>query len=1674
MKKDKIKEKYIKLLFNEIENEKLEEYFENYEYNFASINYDIYVFNKKIYKLKSFNENLKKELLLYLFRFNFYVPRIIRRIIFKRLLIYDESKDTSNFNYKVYLLLSFLKNPNINETTQKTVDLDVFRTRIDKQNEKTIYFFNIFLNYVCSHFQFKYKQGLNEVLALFFYLKGKFFNIIDVYFCFQNFVQRFLKEFYYDDEFFFLQISFYLFKILIKYHDPVLSEILENNKMNPEIYAASWFLTLFASKSNLEILNSIYLIFLLERNPFFFFFFSLALLILHRNVFICVDSSNLPELLSKINIFDKIFLKKVWSLGKYLEKNTPVSFTHKLFFIKNILIYLTNENSAENDHKKNLLLTFFKSIDYMSTNSYEIIKNISSGINDYIFLDIRPNKHFKNFHFKNSINIDFENNYENILRRSMKIKKKQKKENKVQKNNLYIWYILKKYDNHEIGHNYLLLFSFLLCSKYNKKINISYDDNIILKTINNQVPSESNDLIFDTLKWQNKTRRNKKQRNNNMSKRTKEIKLEGINKRDNVNNGYNNNKKKKYTETGNILHLEENKVVDLNLFFFNLYKNKKSHSRQNKMINIDNNSRKKRINKNSSVKNILEPLKYINIINYIREKKVKDLKKYYSDDDTVVEKFSLTCYHVKKWLNEKIEKENKKKGRKISVPIKRDGNAHNDSLINIFSIDKNNKDSEICKQKKCFTNKDEENNINDKKNDDTNYRSNSCFSNFTSSGSNNEQKKSNEMVDPKLNISSYSLYVLIKEKVLKYEELLKVPFENILSSDKEILILYDDDLNNSKYVRTFYYYLLYTYKIRKVSIIEGGINSYHTLIKNDSFFKQIENNTINGRVVGDTIENNNYEDHLNFYLHYYNFFKDENVLQYCFHQSNVCYLCKAPNIPKKFLDDFFSEIYNDYPIFEEVYYFLTCENICINLLSFYDLIIRKKKIEKIKCDKKNNSDGALSHFSKIFNYIKKKKESSSLSMPSSTWITDGVSYNDKYNVGAEKDSKSFFSNKKNSFLTNKNYFSLNYYLDYYYKKGKTNFPFDPENRYDEYETEINKNEDMRNTGMCYNLCGKMNEKDLCDHEENKKKSDDKINPVDIYAHRNGKNDEMDNKYMDRNKILNKNGNEQIDEEMRKCFSLEENSVNEKIRNFSMFTNSIDKKNITNFDTYNIYSYIDVVCYSSLLEKCSGDNDKDEKIYCEENLKKKNACKIFNCFINHVYQPIIPHNIRSNNIINNFVEYVKYYKSSISNINNNIATDPNLYLNCNKLDSKLFLNIPYLPYTYFRQPKYSYYKDNKKQSIEKDGTSFKRNRNSININYDSKKTLEKSEGADINHSDLQDSKAYNDLLNNSILNNTWIKNKPDLSLCKLMIYDNLLILYGSPYICDTDIIVRNLNEVSVTEFGMNDNNKKDLCSKEDNKNNLIKNIVSSQIKKRNESDKINEKKENIFNNLDIGSKNFLKENEKYRNKKGDKNIHLNSCDDKLEKIIIHKYKDLKKKDVLFNIDCYKLNSIDINWANMSNHIFHSITNEHIYDIYNYYQSYFNLSKSNMSSKEIIYSSSSLSSSNLVSHIPDEQDYSFSDYHNLYTKNLKEKNNLNKTEIFHYKNVKIDAVNIYAIFDIRSIYKITTKRTLGKTLYFYFKINESTPLMGLNFENDAEMQSCVCSVKEVHTMLSKEKK
>ncbi|SBS93333.1 conserved Plasmodium protein, unknown function [Plasmodium ovale curtisi] len=78
--RQKVREKYIKALFDEIEMGKIEGNWENSQYNVTLLmNYDIYIFNKRYYKLKSEKDStIRKTLLLYLYKFNFYTPKIIK------------------------------------------------------------------------------------------------------------------------------------------------------------------------------------------------------------------------------------------------------------------------------------------------------------------------------------------------------------------------------------------------------------------------------------------------------------------------------------------------------------------------------------------------------------------------------------------------------------------------------------------------------------------------------------------------------------------------------------------------------------------------------------------------------------------------------------------------------------------------------------------------------------------------------------------------------------------------------------------------------------------------------------------------------------------------------------------------------------------------------------------------------------------------------------------------------------------------------------------------------------------------------------------------------------------------------------------------------------------------------------------------------------------------------------------------------------------------------------------------------------------------------------------------------------------------------------------------------------------------------------------------------------
>lgn len=98
---------------------------------------------------------------------------------------------------------------------QRVVRADAERTRGAEQLDKDL--IELVLTKYCKNNSLKYKQGLNEVVAPFMYMMQENQRYIDtsgskldlkfVYNCFSGFINRYLTNFYEEEEFFSLQTA---------------------------------------------------------------------------------------------------------------------------------------------------------------------------------------------------------------------------------------------------------------------------------------------------------------------------------------------------------------------------------------------------------------------------------------------------------------------------------------------------------------------------------------------------------------------------------------------------------------------------------------------------------------------------------------------------------------------------------------------------------------------------------------------------------------------------------------------------------------------------------------------------------------------------------------------------------------------------------------------------------------------------------------------------------------------------------------------------------------------------------------------------------------------------------------------------------------------------------------------------------------------------------------------------------------------------------------------------------------------------------------------------------------------------------------------------------------------------------------------------------------------------
>ena len=168
---------------------------------------------------------------------------------------------------------------------------------------------------------------MNYILAPFLMLDMK--DRLDIYLCFECFIEKYLCSTFNDEEFGALQCIFRLFRLSLQYHDPELSCFLDQYEVMPELFASGWFMTIHANKADRQTLLHIWDEILLENDMSFHYFIDLELLRFYRTDILCKNQEELPQFLVNIQIEDRDMARRLIKEAHKTSHLTPISF-HEL------------------------------------------------------------------------------------------------------------------------------------------------------------------------------------------------------------------------------------------------------------------------------------------------------------------------------------------------------------------------------------------------------------------------------------------------------------------------------------------------------------------------------------------------------------------------------------------------------------------------------------------------------------------------------------------------------------------------------------------------------------------------------------------------------------------------------------------------------------------------------------------------------------------------------------------------------------------------------------------------------------------------------------------------------------------------------------------------------------------------------------------------------------------------------------------------------------------------------------------------------------------------------------------------------------------------------------------------------------------------------------------------
>ena len=218
---------------------------------------------------------------------------------------------------------------NLSFEYEKTIINDCMRTRVNERFNYPDFEENLkkLLIYYCKLNNIEYKQGINEILGPFLLLRIKInISIARIFNLFSWFIDNFLTNYYYDSQLYAFRSSLSLLTLLLKYHDPELFILFENNSITPQMYATNWLLTTYANKNRLDIVYNLWNILIEENDELYLHCLVIAFLKFHRKQFLECDFSTVPLIFSKLKITTREELSEILILANKIKKTTPYTF----------------------------------------------------------------------------------------------------------------------------------------------------------------------------------------------------------------------------------------------------------------------------------------------------------------------------------------------------------------------------------------------------------------------------------------------------------------------------------------------------------------------------------------------------------------------------------------------------------------------------------------------------------------------------------------------------------------------------------------------------------------------------------------------------------------------------------------------------------------------------------------------------------------------------------------------------------------------------------------------------------------------------------------------------------------------------------------------------------------------------------------------------------------------------------------------------------------------------------------------------------------------------------------------------------------------------------------------------------------------------------------------------